>query len=106
MDYVVDMLYIKRDADQIRCDTTLDNLFIWNLLVRGAPRVNNECLCVANVGEMSALEDLSVMLSRMRRREFVITPQSCTLEDDQLHSGSRKILASRVLSNSKEGTKQ
>lgn len=52
MDDVVDVLQAKRDTDQIWCDTALDLLLVRDLLVCGAPWVDNERFRIADVREM------------------------------------------------------
>ena len=56
VDDVVDVFQPERDADQVRCHSALDLLVVGDLLMRRAPWMNDECLCVANVGEMRALQ--------------------------------------------------
>ena len=56
MDDIVDVLQADRDANQVGCYAAFDLLLVGDLLMCGAPWVDDECLCVADVGEVRALE--------------------------------------------------
>lgn len=54
VDDVFDVFQAETDADEIWGDAAFDLLFVGELLVRSDPRVNDEGLGVADVGEMAA----------------------------------------------------
>lgn len=54
MDDVLDVFEAERDADHVGGDAAADLLLVGDLLVGGAPGVDDEGLCVADVGEVRA----------------------------------------------------
>lgn len=54
VDDVLDVFQAEAHADEIGGDAAFDLLFVGQLLVRGDPRVDDEGLCVADVGEVAA----------------------------------------------------